>query len=373
MAPTEILAEQHYVNIRRLLEPLAVPGRRCSTGAHRGEERRELAGGARGRVDRTWSSARTRCSRRRGVPASWAWSIIDEQHRFGVLQRAALPREGPASRRAGDDRDADPAHAGADRLRRSRRLGDRRDAAGPARRSGPSSQPESRPRRGLRSSCASELDAGPAGLRRLSAGRGVARSRPQGGDRDGATTSRRRSSPSYRVGLLHGRMKPDEKDRVMGAFVARRAPSPGLDDGDRSRRRRRQRHRHGDRARRALRAVAAAPAARPRRPRRRTSPTASCCIRRPLSEQARDAAQGLGPRRPTASRSPSAICSCAARATSSARGSRGCRRCGWAICCATTICSKPRAAKRSRRSTIPSRPPRSRQWSARAGSNDSGW
>ena len=30
------------------------------------------------------------------------------------------------------------------------------------------------------------------------------------------------ASPSIRVGLLHGRMKPDEKAATMAAFVARR-------------------------------------------------------------------------------------------------------------------------------------------------------
>ena len=74
--------------------------------------------------------------------------------------------------------------------------------------------------------------------------------------------------PAYRVGLLHGRMKPDAKDRVMGAFARGELDVLVVDDGGRGRRRRAERHGDGGRARRAVRAVAAAPAARPGRPRR---------------------------------------------------------------------------------------------------------
>ena len=40
-------------------------------------------------------------------------AIIDEQHRFGVVQRLGLVQKGVTSRCAGDDGDAHPAHAGA--------------------------------------------------------------------------------------------------------------------------------------------------------------------------------------------------------------------------------------------------------------------
>jgi ATP-dependent DNA helicase RecG len=43
--------------------------------------------------------------------------VIDEQHKFGVMQRARL-RGRDRSRCAGDDRHADPAHADDDALRR---------------------------------------------------------------------------------------------------------------------------------------------------------------------------------------------------------------------------------------------------------------
>ena len=73
--------------------------------------------------------------------------------------------------------------------------------------------------------------------------------------------------PQYRLGLLHGRMKSDAKDRVMKAFaagelqmlVSTTVVEVGVDVAERER--------DARRARRAVRAVAAASAARPRRPR----------------------------------------------------------------------------------------------------------
>ena len=70
--------------------------------------------------------------------------------------------------------------------------------------------------------------------------------------------------PDLAVGLVHGRMKPDEKAQVMADFKARRVQllvattviEVGVDVPERDA--------HGDRARRAHGARAAAPAARAR-------------------------------------------------------------------------------------------------------------
>ncbi len=130
MAPTEILAEQHFITIRRLLESSRFR-MALLTGATPAKKRREiqaeLAGGSLHLVVGTHALVEDAVAFR-----ELGLAIIDEQHRFGVMQRAALRAKGMQPGRAGDDRDADPAHAGADHLRRSRRLGHARDAAGPA-------------------------------------------------------------------------------------------------------------------------------------------------------------------------------------------------------------------------------------------------
>jgi ATP-dependent DNA helicase RecG len=100
MAPTEVLAEQHFAGIQRLLSDLKVPddgnlfGERqlrveLLTGRITGEKRREvLADLAAGGVDIVVG---THALIQEGVGfASLGVVVIDEQHRFGVEQRAAL-------------------------------------------------------------------------------------------------------------------------------------------------------------------------------------------------------------------------------------------------------------------------------------------
>jgi ATP-dependent DNA helicase RecG len=92
MAPTEILADQHYFTIRRLLESsrfrIALV-----TGAAPARQRREalaeLAGGS------IHMAIGTHALVEEGVAfRSLGLVVIDEQHRFGVLQRAELRRKG---------------------------------------------------------------------------------------------------------------------------------------------------------------------------------------------------------------------------------------------------------------------------------------
>jgi ATP-dependent DNA helicase RecG len=92
MAPTEILAEQHFMNIARLLEPSrfrvalltgAVPA------ARRREVLAEVAAGTRHLVVGTHALVQEDVQF-----ARLGLVVIDEQHRFGVLQRATLRAKG---------------------------------------------------------------------------------------------------------------------------------------------------------------------------------------------------------------------------------------------------------------------------------------
>ena len=92
MAPTEILAEQHFITIRRLLESSrfrvalltgATPARK------RREAQAELSGGSIHLVVGTHALVEDPVGFR-----ELGLVIIDEQHRFGVLQRAALRAKG---------------------------------------------------------------------------------------------------------------------------------------------------------------------------------------------------------------------------------------------------------------------------------------
>jgi ATP-dependent DNA helicase RecG len=92
MAPTEILAEQHFFNIRRLLESARF---RIAllTGNTPARKRREvlaeLAGGSMHMVIGTHALVQEDVGFR-----ELGLAIIDEQHRFGVLQRATLRAKG---------------------------------------------------------------------------------------------------------------------------------------------------------------------------------------------------------------------------------------------------------------------------------------
>jgi ATP-dependent DNA helicase RecG len=94
MAPTELLAEQHEVTLTRLLEPLGIRpdlllGR--MTAAEKAAVRERLAGGGARLVVGTHALIQESVTfRRLGL------AVIDEQHRFGVEQRAALVEKGDA-------------------------------------------------------------------------------------------------------------------------------------------------------------------------------------------------------------------------------------------------------------------------------------
>ena len=115
-----------------------------------------------------------------------------------------------------------------------------------------------------------------------------------------------------RVGLVHGRMPPREKEQAMHAVQGREDRLARRDHRHRSRRRRAERDPHGHRERRAHGPRATAPAARPRRTRRARE---HCVLLYGGSFPSWRARGSRRSAKPTmASRSPAATWSCAGRA-----------------------------------------------------------
>lgn len=92
MAPTEILAEQHYLTLRRLMAPLPV-NIALVTGSAGRREREALRTGLRdGTVD---VAIGTHALLESGVVFDrLGLVVVDEQHKFGVTQRTALAQKG---------------------------------------------------------------------------------------------------------------------------------------------------------------------------------------------------------------------------------------------------------------------------------------
>ncbi|MGZ5307563.1 MAG: ATP-dependent DNA helicase RecG [Solirubrobacterales bacterium] len=93
MAPTETLAEQHFATLQQLLADSAMPAA-LLTGAAPADARRgilgHLASGQLGLIVGTHALIEGEVAFR-----DLALAVVDEQHRFGVRQRAALDAKGP--------------------------------------------------------------------------------------------------------------------------------------------------------------------------------------------------------------------------------------------------------------------------------------
>ena len=277
MVPTEVLAEQHFAAVRALLGDLEGPG-----GMAGGEVRVELL------TSRVKGKARTAVLDGLGSGAvgivvgthallteevafaSLGCVVIDEQHRFGVEQRATL-------RAKGADGDPDLLVMTATPIPRTAAMvifGDldlttldelppgrlpSRPSGCPARstaaRSGPGTRVRERGGAGHRAfvvcplvgeSLRVEAKSATEEFERLSAG----------------------ELAGLRVGLLHGQMAAAAREEVMERFRGGRARGAGGHDRDRGRRRRAGGDRDGHRERRPLRHRPAAPAAGPGRARR---------------------------------------------------------------------------------------------------------
>ena len=215
MAPTEILARQHYEGLAPLMEPLGI---RCAllTGSNTAKEKRTLAAGlAAGEID---FIVGTHALITGGVEYRRLGLVVtDEQHRFGVGQRAALAGKG------------DHPHTlvmSATPIPRTLALilyGDLDvsviDQLPPGRRPVQTSFVDSRYHPRIYQF-----------LRKLvGEGRQVYIVCPQvaGGEEDDrkavteyAAQLQREVFPDLRVAYVHGKMKPKEKEAVMSAFAA---------------------------------------------------------------------------------------------------------------------------------------------------------
>jgi len=102
MAPTETLAEQHFATIQALMPGEAVPAALLTgstTAARRADSLGKLASGELQLVVGTHALIEPDVQfARLGV------AVVDEQHRFGVRQRAALDAKGPATDGVGGGR-----------------------------------------------------------------------------------------------------------------------------------------------------------------------------------------------------------------------------------------------------------------------------
>jgi ATP-dependent DNA helicase RecG len=88
MAPTELLAEQHYINIHRMTEGLGLKTA-LLTSSTKGRPLEDIASGAAKIIIGTHALIQESVEFR-----ALGLAVIDEQHRFGVVQRAVLRRKG---------------------------------------------------------------------------------------------------------------------------------------------------------------------------------------------------------------------------------------------------------------------------------------
>ena len=217
LAPTEILARQHGASLARLAEPAGMPVA-ILTGASSSSERRTLQARLTAGEPLLVVGTHALLAERLRFPAL-ALAIVDEQHRFGVRQRAALAEKGLLP------------HVlvlSATPIPRTLQLAWFGDLELSVMRERP-------PGRGRLVTRVTGEERFPQVVefmaRELAAGRQAFVVVPA--IEEGARADRRaaqvelerlRGQPllaPFRLGLLHGRMKPDEKQAVMDAFRAR--------------------------------------------------------------------------------------------------------------------------------------------------------
>ncbi len=263
MAPTEILAEQHYRKLAAWLDGLPLSIAWLSGGLPAKDRKKALAAIVGGEAQLAIGTHAL--FQEEVVLPKLGLAIVDEQHRFGVAQRLALRQKGIG--------DAHQLMMSATPIPRTLAMSFYADLdvsvidQMPPGRTPVTTKLVSQRRRGEIVERVRKIAA--AGQQvywvcplieeseKLELQTAVALH----AELTGALSE-------FKVGLLHGRMKPAEKAADDGWLRARRSRRAGRDDGDRGRRRCAECFDDGDRARRALRPRAAAPVPRARRPRR---------------------------------------------------------------------------------------------------------
>ena len=309
MAPTEILARQHAATCTRLAEPVGVEVACLSAGTPRRRAQAPDRGTRRGHAD---ADRRHPCAARGGHRDARAGAR--DRRRAAPLRRQAArdaDAEDDAARHARAHRDADPAHAPARDVRRSR-CQHARPPAGRARSSGHARH-----------------DGDPLPARSSSSWRASWRSGRQAFVVVPAIEEGERASRAVEVEHRRLAGEPELKSfpdrahsrpaqgagetRPHGGVRAWRRARAGRDDGRRGRRRRAQRDADGDLRRRAVRAhrsstscAGASGAA--------ASARCACWCRGRARVGARASGSSWSRARETASRSPRPISRCAGRA-----------------------------------------------------------
>ncbi len=215
MAPTELLARQHKATVERLLAPMGMPVELLVSALPAGEKRRVTALAAEVRpLVLCGTHALIQASVE--LPAA-ALLVVDEQHRFGVDQRAALSRKTQRGHLLAMSATPIP------RTLTLILYGDLDvsvlDELPPGRRPVTTRMvPESK-RGDLYGFLQREVDAGGQAYIVCP----LVEEGEEGSDKKAAVEyidRLRQTLPRLRVGLMHGRLKAAEKESVMAAFAA---------------------------------------------------------------------------------------------------------------------------------------------------------
>jgi ATP-dependent DNA helicase RecG len=343
MAPTEILAEQHFRKLVGWLEPLLGIVTAWLTGSQKAAERRAaLAAIASGQAQLVVGTHAVIESKVQF--ARLALAIIDEQHRFGVAQRLAL-RSKMTQTESGQALEPHLLMMSATPIPRTLAMSYYADLD-------VSTIDELPPGRSPIVTKVVNQSRREEVIERIRAQLGEGRQvywvcplieESEALDLRNATETHAdlaEALPGVMVGLLHSRMPAADKKAVMAALRGRADGGAGLHHRDRGRRGRAQCLPDGDRACRTLWPVAAAPAARSGGPRRGglglRADVFSPAMNGRLGDTAQSPTQGHGARPMTASRSPGATWTFAALASFWGPGSQARRCCvlpTWRLMC----------------------------------------